>query len=86
MPDEGRDAISALHTRLDADLEIQNGGAPYVPHVTVAASPDFERCRALALELDSAQRIVHGALARIDVVTVTSERVTSIATIELSGG
>ena len=56
-----------------------------MPHITVAAYADFERCAALAQELEVAGRTVRGTVDRLEVVAVSWDRVESLATLPLGG-
>src|SRR5215204_4587296 len=53
VPDEGAEAISALHRRLyDSSLKVHlRPEPPYVPHITPAVDPESTRSEALAERL-----------------------------------
>ena len=70
VPDEGADAITALHDRLytgplaphlRADL-------PFVPHMTVAADADFDACERIAARLRGEIQPIRAVLDAIDVI------------------
>ena len=87
VPEAGHSEIGALHDRLyDGVLRAQlREGARFVPHITVAASPDFERCLVLAQELNLMRPNIEGAIERVEVVAVSPDPVQSLATVALGG-
>ena len=58
---------------------------PFVPHITVAAYAEFERCLALAQELNLARPYIEGTIDRVEVVAVSLDPVHSLATVSLGG-
>jgi hypothetical protein len=83
----GRAALVALHRRLHdgAILGQLRAGMRFAPHITVATYADFERCAALAQELEVAGRTVDGTVDRLEVVAVSSDGVESLAMLPLGG-
>lgn len=81
VPDHGYPELVALHDRLYQGLlrDHWRRELPYVPHMTIAASPAFERCAALAEELDLVRRVVPGRVTTVDVVQVRAETVRTVA-------
>jgi len=62
VPDEGSDQVVALHDRLCAGV-FRSSLRPdlsYLPHVTVAADPDWRKCEALADDLNRDPRVPRG--------------------------
>ena len=87
VPQAGSTEIVALHDRLyDGVLRAHwRQGTPFVPHITVAADPDFERCLVLAQELNRVCPNIEGMIDRVEVVAVSSDPVQSLATVALGG-
>jgi 2'-5' RNA ligase len=86
VPDGGYPELVALHDRLYEGPLLRDHwlrDIPYVPHMTVATFPAFERCVALAQELDSVRRVVLGSVQSVDVVHVRAETVRTIASFRL---
>jgi hypothetical protein len=83
----GRAALVALHRRLHdgAILGQLRAGMRFAPHITVATYAGFERCAALAQELEVAGRTVGGTVDRLEVVALSSDGVESLATLPLGG-
>jgi 2'-5' RNA ligase len=63
VPEQGYDALTALHARLNP----QTGGPAFTPHVTVARLADRKQARAVATALATKHFAVAG---RIDALTV----------------
>jgi len=83
VPDEGRDALTALHDRLySGPLEPElRRDIPYVPHMTVATSDDGSACEALVDELNGKGIDVAGAVLTLDVIALVDQRVQALETI-----
>jgi 2'-5' RNA ligase len=86
VPDEGYGELVALHDRLYEGplLDLLRRDIPYVPHMTVAAYPVFDRCEALARELGAAHRVLQGRVESVDVLDLGEGTVRSRATFALS--
>lgn len=61
-------------------------GAPYRPHVTVAAGQDHGVCEALATSLNGAPLPLYGRVEAVDVVIVGDRSVETAAHLALGGG
>ena len=87
VPKAGSSEIVVLHDRLyDGVLRVHmREGTRFVPHITVAAYPDIERCLVLAKELNRVLPNIEGTIDRVEVVAVSPDRVQSLATIALGG-
>jgi 2'-5' RNA ligase len=81
VPAEGSVQITALHERLYAGVLKRRlrSDIPFVPHLTVGASPDSGTAERLAEELRAEARPVRGSVSRIDMVNVGTPRVETIA-------
>jgi hypothetical protein len=60
-------------------------GTRFVPHITVAAYPDIERCLAVAQEINLVRPNIEGTIDRLEVVAVSPDKVQSLATVALGG-
>jgi len=80
IPEEGRDAIVALHDQLYGGLlrPFWRQDIPFVPHVTVAGSVEFDICQRLADEINRETLAVRGIIEHVDLVEVTSEDVKTV--------
>jgi 2'-5' RNA ligase len=85
LPDFGGEEIAALHERLyEGNLrDRRRAGVSFVPHITVAAHPDFERCAALAKEITGAGRHIEGRIDELHLIDLEPERVRSLLTLPL---
>jgi 2'-5' RNA ligase len=88
VPGDGQAELVDLHRRLYAGplLPSLRRGLAYVPHVTVAAHPAFDRCRTIAQELTAARRTVRGRIESFDLVEVGIDSVPSVAVFRLGDG
>ncbi len=80
VPDEGRAEITELHDRLygGALRSHRRTDIPFIPHITVGADSDFERCQILADAFNNGPRIVHGVLDSFTLVNVATIPVQSV--------
>jgi 2'-5' RNA ligase len=87
VPDQGADEITRLHERLYGGLlePCLRTDIPFVPHVTVAADRDFNRCEQLADRLNEQRRQISGVLTGVDVVEGDAE-VRTVARLRLGTG
>jgi 2'-5' RNA ligase len=79
--------IAALHDRLYRGV-LRAGrrvDVPFVPHVTVGASADYDRCAAVAAAVGTEQRPIEGRLERLDIVDLDGPAVTTIRSLALTG-
>jgi 2'-5' RNA ligase len=85
VPDEGREQITELHDQLYAGALQPHLRADirFVPHMTVGATSDFERCQQLAEALNEDQRIVRGILDSITLVNVAATPVQPVTVADL---
>jgi 2'-5' RNA ligase len=74
LPEEGGDRIAELHSQLYSGVlrPHRRADIPFVPHITVGASSDFERCRNLAEALNANQRMVRGTLDGVALVSIAT--------------
>lgn len=82
VPAEGHDRIAALHDRFHEGVLRSHlrADVPFIPHVTIAADPDFSRCEWLARALDLGGRVVRGTLDAVELVDVSGPQVSSLGT------
>lgn len=87
VPHEGSAEIAALHDRLyDGVLKPHvRSDLPFVPHITVAAYSRYERCEALAVELNAAPLLICGTIDGIEVVETAMGEVRCLLRIPLGG-
>ena len=74
IPEDGRDALSALHERLYEDV-VQpqwKRSASFVPHVTVAAGTSTDPLDTLAADLNAKSFAIRGSISEIVLVDVTN--------------
>lgn len=85
VPGEGADRISGLHDCLYAGALRRHLRAdiPFVPHLTVATTPDIHAAERLAASLDVRARTIRGAVTAVDLVDVGLPHVRSMAASEL---
>lgn len=86
VPDTGRAEFEGLHARFYRGVfrsHLRNE-PPYVPHITVAAHPQFERCVELTRELGATNRIVRGRAEELELVQVDDAPIRTIARAALS--
>ena len=55
----------------------------FVPHIAVAAHPDFEHCAALAKDITGAGRHIEGRIDELHLIDLEPERVRSLLTLPL---
>lgn len=81
VPDEGFAAILRLHDQLhqgelEADLRLDS---PYLPHITVATTPDAATARKLAFALNNGGIDIHGHIDALQIEGRDGERVRQVA-------
>lgn len=88
VPDEGRDALTALHDRLYRGplAPALRRDIPYVPHITIVTSHDAAACRTLTDELNKQRLDIAGTVHALDVIALENGRVRQLATIGLGRG
>jgi len=81
-------AITSLHDRLyEAALRPHlRTDIPFIPHLTVAAAADVDACRTLADALRERGSRVHGTVAEIVLLDVTTSPAQPLYRCRLSGG
>jgi 2'-5' RNA ligase len=86
VPEQGTQEVVVLHAALysGALSWAHREDIPYVPHITVGAYADFDRCEALAHELEDGQINMSGRVDRVSVVEIGSS-VETIAAFRLGG-
>ena len=87
LPDEGGAAITALHDLLyDGPLRaFHRDDLPFVPHVTVGASPDLAHCEEIRREVDGAMRPIEGTIRSLDVVEIGDDGIRTATRLDLTG-
>jgi 2'-5' RNA ligase len=85
VPDAGYGELVALHARLYVGplADRLRLDIPYVPHITVAAHPLFERCVEVAQDLAAENRVVRGRLESLDLVSLGPDTVACLASFAL---
>jgi 2'-5' RNA ligase len=80
VPDEGSAEIATLHNSLYAGAlhPYQRLDIPFLPHMTVGATPDVRSARRLAEELNVRSRIIRGIIDKIELVEVGTSVVKSL--------
>jgi 2'-5' RNA ligase len=86
IPDEGFGAILKLHEALHsgpikADLHQDR---PYLPHITVATTPDYDAAHSLAFALNQRDIDIRGHIDAVQVETRTGEVIKLLAEVPLS--
>jgi hypothetical protein len=86
IPDEGFGAILKLHDALHAGpiKPALRRDSPYLPHITVATSPDYEAARNLATALNNRGLDIAGHIDALEVERRTGEVVRPVAQVPLA--
>ena len=86
IPDEGFGAILKLHDALHTGpvAAALRKDSPYLPHITVATSPNFDTARNLAIALNNGVIDIHGHIDALQVERREGEGVKQVAEIPLS--
>ena len=82
VPEVGSSDLVALYRRLNSEGHREDA---FLPHMTMAADGDFEKCTALARGLEAMGRSIEGSIDSLDVVIVSANRARSLATLQLRG-
>lgn len=79
VADEGGAEIATIHDRLYSGTLKPHlrTDIPFVPHITVAAHPDFSVCQALAEEIDDELRTLRGRLESLEVLDMSNRTIAS---------
>jgi 2'-5' RNA ligase len=87
VPSAGSSELVAFHDQLyEGSLRDRlRLDIPYVPHVTIAAHTDFERCLRLAGELNAERPIARGRIEALDLVEVDADAIRTVASFSLDG-
>lgn len=88
LPDEGRDALTALHDRLyrgPLAPELRHD-IPYIPHITIVTSEDVAACQTLTDELNRQRLDIAGTVDALELVALENGRVRQLETIGLGAG
>jgi len=85
IPDEGFGAILRLHDRLHAGaLEAAiRPETPYLPHITVATTPDHAAARKLAQALNNGELDISGHIETLEVEHRTGDVIRKVAEVPL---
>lgn len=85
VPEEGHDAIIALHDRLytGALAAELRADIPLMPHITVGYTPDFDYCQRAADEINAKPFDLRGVVDVLDIVRLTSNSGSTIAQVAL---
>lgn len=88
VPGDGAEDVAALNCRLYSGALhwAHRADVPYVPHVTVAASPDFAECQALAVRLACSRWDLFGSVGSLSVVEIVGSTVATKADVPLGPG
>jgi 2'-5' RNA ligase len=86
IPDEGFGAILKLHDALHAGpvRAALRQDSPYLPHITVATTPDYAGARDLALSLNRRDIDIHGRIDTLQVERRTGDVIKPVAELPLS--
>lgn len=86
IPDEGFGAILKLHEALHAGpiKAALRPDSPYLPHVTVATTPDFDAARELAASLNRGDIDIRGHIDALEVERRAGEVIKRFAQIRLA--
>lgn len=79
VPDQGFGDLVKLHDQLytgmlSGELRLD---IPYIPHITVATSPDAAQCKRIADEINNQNIAIAGTIATIDLIQVTNRTVST---------
>jgi hypothetical protein len=85
-PDEGREAMIALHDGLYGDaLQVHlRHDIPFEPHITVATLETFEECDGLTHAMNGAFPTIRGVVNALDVVAIEPTAVRTIRSVPLT--
>lgn len=85
IPDEGFGAILRLHDALHAGSikAALRTDSPYLPHITVATTKDYDVARKLALSLNNGGLDIRGHIAALEVESRVGEVIKRVAEIPL---
>lgn len=86
-PTTGRATLAALHDSLYQGIMAPSlrTDLPYVPHATIATSPNADSCRQLIATLDPHQWQVRAQVAHLDILDFDGTQVRTIQRLPLSG-
>lgn len=86
IPDEGFSAILRLHDALHAGpiKAALRRDSPYLPHITVATTSDYDTARNLAFSLNQGVIDIHGHIDALQVESRTGEVIKPVAEVSLS--
>lgn len=85
VPDEGYSNIVKLHDRLYSGMlsRYHRLDVSYIPHLSVANSPDATIIKTLVDELNEKQFVVNGVISELDVINYENRVVTTIDKVAL---
>ena len=86
IPDEGFGAILKLHDALHMGKlrPALRQDSPYLPHITVATTPDYTTARELAFALNQGDLDIHGHFEALEVESRVGQDIRLVAEIPLS--
>jgi hypothetical protein len=86
VPDEGFGAILRLHDALHAGpiKAALRQDSPYLPHITVATTPDYGAARSLAFALNQGDIDIHGHFDSLQVESRSGEIIKLVAEVPLA--
>lgn len=86
-PTIGGPALAVLHDRLYEGIMAPSLRAdlPYVPHVTIATSPDADICRQVIATLEPQNPQVSATITHLDILAFDGTQVRTIQRLPLSG-
>lgn len=85
VPDEGFSDLVKLHDQLYTNwlADQMRLDIPYIPHITVATSPDPTVCKRIADAINNEPFTISGSIDLIDIVQFTNRTVTTMEQIAL---
>lgn len=86
IPDEGFGAILKLHDALHAGpiKAVPRRDSPYLPHITVGTTPDYDTARSLAFALNQHDIDINGHIDALQVESRTDDVIKQVAEVSLS--
>jgi hypothetical protein len=85
VPDEGHSRIVKLHDQLYADKLSKHHrlDIPYIPHVSIANSPDAQNTKRIVDEWNSEDFAIDGVIMALDIVNYENRVITTLERIDL---
>ncbi len=85
VPDEGNSAIIRLHDRLYSHVLAPHHrlDIPYVPHISIASSPDAQYVKRIVDEWNAQAFAIHGRIRHLDIINYENRVITTVERVEL---